>query len=137
MGPFPVLGTNDENYAVTLMDDYSRYREVICLRGKNQVAAAVVESLVEWECQTEKQLKTLRSDHGTEYKAALTRCCRRNGVVHKKSAPIARTPKQNGRAERLNRTLLERMRAGLIDAGLQKMFWPYAVENAAYTSKHP
>ena len=37
--------------------------------------------------------------------------------------------------ERLNRTLLERMHAGLIDAGLQKKFWPYAVENAAYTSK--
>jgi len=132
MGPFPVLGMNDEKYVVTLMDDYSRYREVICLRGKNQVAAAVIERLVEWERQTEKQLKTLRSDHGTEYKAALTRWCRRNGVVHQKSAP--RTPKQNGRAERLNRTLLERMRAGLIDAGLQKMFWPYAVDNAAYTS---
>ena len=132
MGPFPVLGMNDEKYVVTLMDDYSRYREEIFLGVKNQVAAAVIERLVEWERQTEKQLKTLRSDHGTDYKAVLTRWCRRHGMVHQKSAP--RMSKQNGRADRLNRTLLEHMRAGLINAGLQKLFSPYAVDNAAYTS---
>ena len=35
MGPFLVLGMNDDKYVVTLMDDHSRYREVICPRGKN------------------------------------------------------------------------------------------------------
>ena len=74
MGPFPAAGMHDEMYTVTLMDDYSRYAEVICLKNKSQVAAAVIERLVEWERQCGHSLKMLRSDHGTEYKAALNRC---------------------------------------------------------------
>ncbi|KAL2252587.1 UNVERIFIED_CONTAM: Retrovirus-related Pol polyprotein from transposon TNT 1-94 [Sesamum indicum] len=42
------------------------------------------------------------------------------------------TPQQNGVAERMNRTLFEKVRCLLISSGLQKSFWDEAVLTAAY-----
>ena len=42
------------------------------------------------------------------------------------------TPQQNGLAERMNRTLLERVRCMMLEAGLPKKFWGEAVNTAAY-----
>ncbi|KAE8702056.1 hypothetical protein F3Y22_tig00110503pilonHSYRG00682 [Hibiscus syriacus] len=45
---------------------------------------------------------------------------------------VANTPQQNGVAERMNKTLLERTRAMLRAAGLEKSFWVEAVNTAYY-----
>lgn len=45
---------------------------------------------------------------------------------------MARTPQQNGRAERLNRTLLEKMRCLLFHSGVPAMFWAEAIATANY-----
>ena len=42
------------------------------------------------------------------------------------------TPEQNGKAERLNRTLLDRVRAMLEDSGLPKTLWAEAATTASY-----
>jgi hypothetical protein len=42
------------------------------------------------------------------------------------------TPQQNGMAERMNITLLERIRAMLKAAGLGKPFWAEAINTACY-----
>lgn len=131
MGPFPCLGMNDERYAVTLLDDASGVSEVICVKQKSDVAPAVIAQLVEWERQQGGAVKTLRTDNGTEYMGSLKRWCVKNGVFRQFSAP--RTPKQNGKAERLNRTLQERMRAMMLDSGMARVMWPFALETASYT----
>ena len=45
---------------------------------------------------------------------------------------MAYSPQQNGVAERTNRTLLERIRAMLRVAGLEKFFWAEVVNTAYY-----
>ena len=50
--------------------------------------------------------------------------------MHQTTAPY--TPEQNGAAERLNRTLMERMRAMLEDSGLEKELWAEAALTACY-----
>ncbi|KAE8729592.1 putative Leucine-rich repeat protein kinase family protein [Hibiscus syriacus] len=45
---------------------------------------------------------------------------------------VENTPQQNGVAEQMNRTLLERTRAMLRDVGLEKSFWEEAVNTACY-----
>ena len=52
------------------------------------------------------------------------------GILHQKS--VRYVPEQNGSAERLNRTLLERVRAMLGDSGLPKGLWAEAVVTAGY-----
>lgn len=41
-------------------------------------------------------------------------------------------PEQNSRAERFNRTLMERTRSMLFESGIDKEEWPYVVKAATY-----
>ncbi|GJZ10826.1 gag-pol polyprotein [Tanacetum coccineum] len=56
--------------------------------------------------------------------------CKQEGI--KTQFTMAYTPKHNGVAERMNRTLLERARAMLETATLGKSFWVEAVNTACY-----
>ncbi|GJX41483.1 MAK10-like protein [Tanacetum coccineum] len=60
------------------------------------------------------KVKTIRCDHGTEFKNQLmNEFCAKKGI--KREYSIARTPQQNGVAERKNRTLIEAARTMLAD----------------------
>jgi len=50
----------------------------------------------------------------------------------KRYMTVPRTPQQNGLAECMNMTLLERVGCMLLGAGLPKSFWGEAVTTAAY-----
>jgi len=52
------------------------------------------------------------------------------GIKRHKTVP--RTLQQNDLAERMNKTLLERVRCMLLGAGLPKSFWGEAVTTTAY-----
>ncbi|KMQ90788.1 cysteine-rich rlk receptor-like protein kinase 8 protein [Lasius niger] len=54
----------------------------------------------------------------------------RFGIQHQHSVPY--TPEQNGVAERANRTIVERAKCMLFDAGLEKPYWAEAVNMAVY-----
>jgi len=45
---------------------------------------------------------------------------------------VVNTPQQNGVAERMNRTLLERARCMLSNTGLGKEFWVEAISTGCY-----
>ncbi|GJR22247.1 putative ribonuclease H-like domain-containing protein [Tanacetum coccineum] len=53
----------------------------------------------------------------------------------KRDYSVARTPQQNGVAERKNRTLIEAARTMLADSKLPTMFWTEAVSTACYVHK--
>lgn len=130
MGPFPVRGLKDEAYVVTALDDFSGFAETILIRNKSEAASGLVNLLTRWETQTEKRVKVVRTDQGTEYKGDLAAFCKRKGVVHQVS--VVYTPEQNGRAERLNRTLLERTRALMLQHRMPDSVWSEAMPTAAY-----
>ena len=52
------------------------------------------------------------------------------GIKSETSVPY--TPQQNGKAERLNRTLLDKARPMLADANLPKFLWAEAIVTANY-----
>lgn len=54
--------------------------------------------------------------------------CARHGIVQQKT--VTYKPQQNGLAERMNRTLLDRVRCMLIDSGLTRGFWAEALNTA-------
>ena len=56
--------------------------------------------------------------------------CAKKGI--KREFSIARTPQQNGVAERKNRTLIEAARTMLADSQLPVPFWAEAVSTACY-----
>ena len=56
--------------------------------------------------------------------------CRDKGI--KREFSVARTPQQNGVAERRNRTLIEAARTMIADSKLPVTFWAKAVNTACY-----
>ncbi|GJZ26994.1 putative ribonuclease H-like domain-containing protein, partial [Tanacetum coccineum] len=58
---------------------------------------------------------------GTEFKQSEWNFCREKGI--KREYSVARTPQQNGVAERKNRTLIEAARTMLADSKLPTTFW--------------
>ncbi|GKA23419.1 reverse transcriptase domain-containing protein [Tanacetum coccineum] len=79
----------------------------------------------------DKKVKIIRSDNGTEFKnKVMDDFCREKGI--KREYSVARTPQQNGVAERKNRTLIEAARTMLADSKLPTTFWAEAVSTACY-----
>ncbi|GJY68957.1 putative ribonuclease H-like domain-containing protein [Tanacetum coccineum] len=96
---------------------------VACLKGKQHRAS--LENLVD------KKVKIIRSDNETEFKnKVMDDFCREKGI--KREYSVARTPQQNGVAERRNRTLIEAARTMLADSKLPTTFWAEAVSTACY-----
>ncbi|GJR23623.1 ribonuclease H-like domain-containing protein [Tanacetum coccineum] len=80
------------------------------------------ESLVKIENLVDRKFKIIRSDNGTEFKNhVMDKFCREKGI--KREYSVARTPQQNGVAERKNRTLIEAARTMLADSKLPTTFW--------------
>ncbi|GJY22254.1 putative ribonuclease H-like domain-containing protein [Tanacetum coccineum] len=77
------------------------------------------------------KVKAIRSDNGTEFKnSVMNQFCEMKGI--KREFSVARTPQQNGVAERRNRTLIEAARTMLVDSKLPTTFWAEAVNTACY-----
>eukprot|EP00253_Pinus_taeda_P033139 PITA_33139 len=69
------------------------------------------------ENQTEKKIKVLRTDNGGEFcSKEFEEFCKKCGIARQKTTPY--TPQQNGVAERINKTLMERARSMLSGVGL-------------------
>ena len=97
--------------------------------------AKLKKKILEWKSivkkSSSKKIKTLRSDNGGEYTSKeFEDYLKKNGIRHKRTVP--KTPEQNGVAERMNRTLVETVRAMLSDSKLSKKFWAEALSTASY-----
>ncbi|GJV91961.1 retrovirus-related pol polyprotein from transposon TNT 1-94 [Tanacetum coccineum] len=102
-GPMRGASVNGNKYIIVIVDDYSRFTWVKCLRTDNE---------------TEFVNQTLR-----EYYEKV-------GISHETS--VARAPQKNGVIERRNRTLIEAARIMLIYAKAQLFLWAEAVATAYF-----
>ncbi|GKB33046.1 retrovirus-related pol polyprotein from transposon TNT 1-94 [Tanacetum coccineum] len=97
---------------------------VACQKGK-QHRASCIENLINL------RVKVIRCDNGTEFKNRVMNQFYEMKVI-KREFSVARTPQQNGVAERKNRTLIEVARTMLADSKLPTTFWAEAVNTACY-----
>jgi transposase InsO family protein len=126
MGPFEVASRGGARFALTVIDDYSKYSEVCCLAGKAGVFEHLKEIMVRWERQTGYSVKVLRTDNGLEFcNQDVDGFLRGRGIEHQRS--VRYTPQQNGRAERVQRTLMEKARSMMAEAQVPKDFWGEAL----------
>jgi transposase InsO family protein len=84
------------------------------------------------ERQLDLPIKKLRTDNGGEYVNSVVEVLLQflgsMGIKHQHTVPYS--PQQNGKAERLNRTLLEKTRCMLADSKLPASLWGEAVTTA-------
>ena len=130
-GPFQTTGPNGERYFVSFIDDYSKIVKVYPIKTKAEVFDCLVEFINESENLTEKRVKVLRCDNGTEYLNN-----RIYNFVKEKGITINTCPtyvhELNGTAERFNRTIMNISRCLLSEADVNKKYWPEIVCAAAY-----
>ena len=118
-------------YFVSMIDDYSRMTWVFMMKHKGEAFKKFKEWKTLIENQTGKKIKRLRTDNGLEFcSSEFDEFCRSEGIVRHHT--VRHTPQQNGVAERMNQTLLERARCMLFQAGLTRKFWAEAVNTACY-----
>ena len=118
-------------YFLSFIDDYTRFVWVYILKTKDQV----FQKFLEWKALVEngsgRKVKTFRTDNGGEYTSTeFETYLKKEGVRHELT--VAKTPQQNGVAERMNRTLVETVRSMLSDSKLPKRFWAEALSTAVY-----
>lgn len=115
-------------YFVTFIDDHSRKVWVFNLKSKDQVLEVFTKFHPYVERETGRKLKCVRSDNGGEYRGPFEKYCQMHGIRLEKT--VVKTPQQNGVAERMNRTIEERVRCMLSHSKLPKSFWGEAVRTA-------
>ncbi|GJW56435.1 putative ribonuclease H-like domain-containing protein [Tanacetum coccineum] len=130
-GPTFVSSLMHKKYCLVVTDDYSRFTWVFFLTTKDETSEILKNFIKEIENLVDKKVKIIRSDNGTEFKnKVMDDFCREKGI--KREYSVARTPQQNGVAERRNRTLIEAARTMLADSKLPTTFWAEAVSTACY-----
>ncbi|GJR70522.1 putative ribonuclease H-like domain-containing protein [Tanacetum coccineum] len=130
-GPTFVSSLMHKKYCLVVTDDYSRFSWVFFLKTKDETSEILKNFIKEIENLVDKKVKIIRSDNGTEFKnKVMDEFCREKGI--KREYSVARTPQQNGVAERKNRTLIEAARTMLADSKLPTTFWAEAVSTACY-----
>ncbi|GKD73798.1 putative ribonuclease H-like domain-containing protein, partial [Tanacetum coccineum] len=130
-GPTFVKSIMGKMYCLVVTDDYSRFSWVFFLAKKDETCGILKDFITGIENQLDHKVKIIRCDNGTEFKNYdMNQFCGMKGI--KREFSNARTPQQNGVAERKNRTLIEAARTMLADSLLPITFWAEAV-NTAFT----
>ncbi|GKA00245.1 ribonuclease H-like domain-containing protein [Tanacetum coccineum] len=138
-GPTSIRSLNHKTYCLVITDDFSRFSWVFFLRTKDETSGILKDFIRQIENQLNQKVKAIRCDNGTEFKNKdFIEFCGSKGI--KREYSNARTPQQNGVAERKNKTLIEAARTMLADSFLPNTFWAEAVissENQANKQAGP
>ncbi|OMO99089.1 Integrase, catalytic core [Corchorus capsularis] len=108
-GPMEVESLGGNRYFLTFIDDASLKTWAFCVRYKSQVLLIFQKFHAMVERETGLPLKCIRTGKGGEYTSNdFATYCSKHEIRHELTEPG--TPQHNGVAERMNRTIVERVR---------------------------
>ncbi|GKC82159.1 putative ribonuclease H-like domain-containing protein [Tanacetum coccineum] len=108
-GPTNVKSLMKKSYCLVVTDDFSRFSWVFFLATKDETSEILKTLITGIENQLDHKVKVTRCDNGTKFKnSVMNQFYKIKGI--KREFSVARTPQQNGSAERKNRTLIEAAR---------------------------
>nr|GEX07321.1 hypothetical protein [Tanacetum cinerariifolium] len=123
---------NGKKYIIVIVDDYSRFTWVKCLRSKNEAPDFIIKFLKMIQVRLKVPVRRIRTYNQTEFvNQTLREYYEKVGIFHETS--VSRSLQQNDVIERCNRTLIEAARTMLIYAQALLFLWAEAVATACYT----
>ena len=130
VGPMRTVSKHGQfMYFQSGIDVGTRMSFVSLLKSKGEAFNASKPLITALEVESRTNLKSLRTDGGGEYISNEWKAFAKDkGFQHQLIAPYS--PEQNGVNERLNRTLLEKMRCLLLWSELPKSYWDVALLHA-------
>ena len=134
-GPSPVQTGGHSRYYASFTDDYTCFTQLYLQKAKSDTFDSYQTYEAWLSNQFNAKIKCLRSDRGGEYLSAeFTKYLKSKGTEHR--VTMHDTPEPNGVAERLNRMLVERVRALIHASRLPKSLWGEAVMHAMWVKNH-
>ncbi|SPC65040.1 uncharacterized protein UHOD_11010 [Ustilago sp. UG-2017b] len=125
-------GHPNYHHALVVVDDSSSYVYVKPLLSKAEALPTLKAWIKAAEIATDHMLKCICSDNGTEWSSFEAEEWKREaGFRWQKTTPYVSA--QNGRAERMIRSLQEKMHAMLVQRSVSKELWPYAIMATGHT----
>ena len=129
-GRYPVQSINRNQYYILMINDKSRYTTIQFLKQKSQATQHVQNYITHLNVRRHNT-HTICIDRGTKFiNDALKTWCAEHGIEIQTTAPYS--PSQNRVAERMNRTIVELVRAMINAQNLPGFLWEPAVAHAAY-----
>jgi transposase InsO family protein len=99
------------------------------VESKAEIGKVLLEVVASWERQTGRWVKILQTDRSTEFcNTGVETVLTRKGIQHQLS--VRHTSQQNGRVERVYRSLMDRARALIIQSKAPKKLWAEALSTA-------
>ncbi|GKE77309.1 retrovirus-related pol polyprotein from transposon TNT 1-94 [Tanacetum coccineum] len=103
-GPMRVASVNGKKYILVIVDDYSQFTWVKCLRSKDEAPSFIINFLKMIQVRLKETVRRIRTDNGTEFvNQTLREYYEKVGISHE--TYVARSPQQNGVVERRNRLM--------------------------------
>ncbi|GJW87999.1 retrovirus-related pol polyprotein from transposon TNT 1-94 [Tanacetum coccineum] len=97
--PMRVASVNGKKYILVIVDDYSLFTWVKCLRSKDEALDLIIKFLKMIQLRLKAPVRRIRTDNGTEFvNQTLREYYEKVGISHETS--IARSPQQNSIVER-------------------------------------
>lgn len=127
-GPLSISSIHKFRYFLTIVDDHTRFTWAVLLRSKHEVSTKIEHFVAMIETQFHEQVKVIRSDNGPEFK--MSSFFGKKGILHQTSC--VETPQQNGRVERKHQHIMNIARALMLQSGLPKFLWSYAIQHAVF-----
>ncbi|KAJ9545524.1 hypothetical protein OSB04_025231 [Centaurea solstitialis] len=127
----PITSKLNHKYYLVLIDDYTHYTWTFPLKAKSETYSTIVHFYTYIKTQFSSNIKSLQCDNGREFNNTMfTQFCTKNGIHPRFTCPY--TSSQNGKAERIIRTLNNMIRTSLLHASLPPSFWNYALHTSTY-----
>ncbi|GJU42818.1 retrovirus-related pol polyprotein from transposon TNT 1-94 [Tanacetum coccineum] len=90
-GPMRVASVNGKKYILVIVDDYSRFTWVKCLRSKDEAPDFIIKFLKMIQVRLKVPVRRIRTDNGTEFvNQTLREYYEKVGISHETS--VARSP---------------------------------------------
>lgn len=113
-GPLNVQCFSIALYFITFIDDCSQKLWVYALMTKDQVLDKLKEFHVLIKRQTSEKLKCVHCNNDGEYCRSFDSYCKQHDIAYENTPP--KSPHLNGLEERMNQTLIERVKCMLFEA---------------------
>jgi hypothetical protein len=93
MGPIKPKSLGGSQYVLVVLDDYSRFSECCFVESKADIGQTLLEVVAQWERQTSRGVKLLRTDRGTEFcNSEVDKVLTSKGIQHQLSVTGNKVP---------------------------------------------
>lgn len=130
-GPISPQTYDGKKYFLSFIDDYTHFTVIYLIQSKSDVFKCFREYEEMATAQFGSKISKLRTDLGSEYFSNEQKMYYKSKGIQLEST-VGYTPQQNGVAERLNRTIVEKVRTMLLESRISKSLWGEAVRSAVY-----